>query len=278
MTEEAGHGARAAFALLPADADLVIGADLDKLRALPGWTAVLSALVRSTKSPIDRIAARTGLDLIHNVHMIVVALPAERQSDDRFVIVAEAEPLDERRLLEGVTAQFGGKVSAEIRRHRQVILRSGAWAERSASVRTLAPHSETRRLCERAEAGQALWFAAIVPNTIRRKQMQNPRFADVASIARVSGQLDIHNGLAVDVAAETMTVADATDLVHRLNVYLNQMKHHPDMLVLGLAPALDMLRLSVDGATVHLHLDVPAAQLVPYVEKLESLARMLGTK
>ena len=88
----------------------------------------------------------------------------------------------------------------------------------------------------------------------------------------------MNSGLAADVAGELMTGADATDLVHRLSVYLNQMKRHPDMLVWGLAPIWDAVHLSVDDATVHARLDLPMAQLGDYVERFESLAHTGRTK
>jgi hypothetical protein len=267
----------AALALIPAEAQLVLGADLDRLRAQSAWATVAPALIRTVKPILNRFEGSTGVDLIRHLRRLVVALPAERQSDDRFVVIANVEGLDEKRLLEGLGGRLGG-ATVEMGAHQQLVIRRGAWANAAASLASLDANSEMRRLCERAAAGHGVWFAAIVPTSVRRKLMQDSPFADVASMARISGHLDLHGGLAADVAGELMTAADATDLVHRLSVYLNQMKRHPDMLVWGLAPIWDAVHLSVDDATVHAGLDLPMAQLGDYVERFESLAHTGRTK
>jgi hypothetical protein len=269
---------QAALALIPAEAQLVLGADLDRLRAQSGWKTVFPALVRAAKPLLQRLEGGTGVDLSRHLRHLVVALPAERQSDDRLVVIAEVEGLDEKRVLEGLRARLGASATVEIRAHQQVVIRRGAWANGVASVATLDWNSEMRRLCGGASAGHGVWLAAIVPMSVRRKLMQDSPFADVASMARISAHLDLDSGLAADVAGELMTAADAADLVHRLSVYLNQMKRHPDMLVLGLAPIWDAVHLSVDDATVHARLGLPMAQLGDYVERFESLAHAGRTK
>lgn len=268
----------AALALIPAEAQLVLGVDLDRLRSQSGWETVSPSLIRTVKPQLNRFEGGTGVDLTRHLHHLVVALPAERQSDDRFVVIAEVEGLDEEHWLEGLRARLVGGATVEMRAHQQLVIRRGAWANATGSLPTLDGNSEMHRLCERAAAGHGVWFAAIVPTSARRKLMQNSPFADVASMARISGHLDVNSGLAADVAGELMTGADATDLVHRLSVYLNQMKRHPDMLVWGLAPIWDAVHLSVDDATVHARLDLPMAQLGDYVERFESLAHTGRTK
>ena len=275
---EATDRMQAAMALIPAEAQLVLGADLDRLRAQSGWETVSPALIRTVKPLLKPFEDSTGVDLSRHLHQVVVALPAERQSDDRFVIIAEVEGLDEQRLLEQVRARLGGGATLEMRAHQPLVIRRGVWAKTSAATATLDGNSEMRRLCERSAAGHGVWFAAVVPTSVRRKLMQNSPFADVASMARISGHVDLHSGLAAEVAGELMTAADASDLVHRLSVYLNQMKRHPDMLVWGLAPIWDAVHLSVDDATVHARLDLPMAQLGDYVERFESLAHGGRTK
>jgi hypothetical protein len=268
----------AALALIPTEAQLVIGADLDRLRAQSGWQTVFPALIRSIKPLLSPFESSTGVDLTRRLRHLVVALPAERQSDDRFVVIADVERFDEQRLLEGLHARLGDGATVEIRAHQQVIIRRGAWANAAASPAMPDENSEMRRLCDRASAGHGVWFAAIVPTSARRKLMQDSPFADVASMARLSGHLDLHGGLTADVAGELMTATDASDLVHRLSVYLNQMKRHPDMLVWGLAPLWDAVRLSVNDATVHARLDLPMVQIGDYVERFESLAHAGRTK
>lgn len=264
-----------ALALLPFDAQMVVAVDLDRLRAQPGWSLVFSVLARNATSLWGDLATAAGIDPLHNLHALVVGLPAYRQTDDRFMLVADVDRIDEGRLRQAVATRLGAGTSVEIRGH-QVVLRHGTWTRAPSSA--LLDNWEAQRLCQRAAAGHALWFAATVPMEVRRAMMQDSRFPDVASMARVYGNVDLQNGMMADIAAELMSSADASELLHRLTIFLNQSKRHPDLLVHGVAPILETVRLSLDDATVHARLELPMASFSECVERFESLAHLLGTK
>jgi hypothetical protein len=275
----------AALGLIPADADIVFSLDLERLREQTAWTTVLSALAKDTKPFLDGFAAGTGLDVPRQLHRVLIALPAERQGDDRFVLIADTDALDEARVTAWLRARLGEKIAVRIRNRSQIVVSQGAWSSTMAALASaarLTPSAADRpellRLCTRAAVEHDLWFATVVPGTVRRGLMQEPRFSDVASIARVSGFVNLNSSAHVEVVAELSNTADATELVHRLGVYLNQAKRHPEMLVRGLAPYLESVRLAAHDARVHATIDLSGEQLGECIERIEALAHGTWTK
>ena len=283
--EPAAQRTRAALALLPADTQIVLSIDLDRLRGQPAWRTMFPVLAKNAKPFFDAFAASAGWDVPRQLRRFLVALPAERQSDDRFVLIADAVALDETRVTGWLRARLGDKTTVVVRNKNQIVISRGAWGGPMAALEkadrltpSAADNPELRRMCTRAALDHGLWFAAVVPTPVRRALMQEPHFADVASVARVWGFMDLDIGAHVETVAEMSSKADAEDLSHRLGVYLNQAKRHPDMLVRGLAPFLEALRLVAHDARVHATLDLSGPQLVECIERIEALAHASGTK
>jgi hypothetical protein len=287
-TQENDPAARrtaAALALMPTDAEIMLSLDLERLRGQPAWTTVLSALTKNTRPFLDGFAAGTGLDLPRQLRRVLIALPAERQGDDRFALVADADALDEARVTTWLRARLGEKATVLVREQSQIVISQGAWSGTMAALASspkltpsAADRPELQRLYLRAALDHSLWFAAAMPAAVRRALMLEPRFSDVASIARVSGFINLHSGAYIEVVAELSNTADATALAHHLGVYLNQAKRHPELLVRGLAPYLEALRLAAHGARVHATLDIPAADMGDFIERIEALAHGTWTK
>jgi hypothetical protein len=273
------------LALLPADTSMVITLDLDRLRGQAAWTTLLSGLAKDTKPFLDGLAAGAGMDLTRQLHRVAIALPAERQGDDRLALIADVDVSDEARLATWLRARLGEKTGVLVRDRHQVVLSQGTWKEDMSALSragklavSAADNPELRRLCTRAAPDHGLWFAAVVPAAVRRSLVQEQRFPDVASITRVWGSLDLASGAHAELVAELSSAVDASELAYRLGVYLNLAKRHPDMLVRGLAPYLEALRLASHDARVHATLDLSGAQLSECIERIEALAHATWTK
>jgi hypothetical protein len=201
------------------------------------------------------------------------------------VLIADTDALDEPRVTGWLRTRLGKTTTVFVRNRNQIVISRGAWSGPMTALgsatqltRSAADNPELRRLCARAALDHGAWFAAIVPTPVRRALMQEPGFADVASVSRMWGFLNIDNGAHVEAVAELSSKADAEDLAHRLGVYLNQAKRHPDMLVRGLAPLVAALRLTAHDARVHATLDLSGPQLGECIERIEALAHAGGTK
>ncbi len=270
---------------VPAEAEMVLSLDLDRLRGQAVWSMLVSALARDAKPYLDSLAMGAGIDPTRQLHRLAVALPAERQHDDRLALIADADIPDEARTAAWLRARLGENASVLIRDHHQIVISQGAWKGPMSALdraekltASAADNAELRRLCARAAPDHGLWFAAIVPAAVRRQLIQEQRFPDVASITRVWGSLDLPLGARARGVAELSSTADAVVLARRLGVYLNQAKRHPDMLVRGLAPYLEAVHLAADGASVRATLELSSAQLAEGIERIEALAHATWTK
>jgi hypothetical protein len=276
---------RASLALVPAEARIVLGLDLERLRATPLGKSLLDGLGEEAALLLDGFGKGAGFDRLGQVHQILVALPGERQNDDRLVLVAETRTLDRERAAAWLRERQDGRTAAFIHENSRIVIGKGAWA---AEVAALAkpPHSEQsaardeelRRLCERSAAEHAVWLAAIVPTPLRQRLMAEARFPDVGSIARLSMALAVSAGLRAEASAELSNEADARSLARRLSAFLNAAKHHPDMLAQGFSPYLEAVRLAARGPNVEASLELPADQTGDLAARLADLVRAAWPK
>jgi len=266
---------RANLALVPAEARIVLGLDLERLRATPLGQRLVAGSVKQAVPWFAAFAQGTGIDLLEQVRQVVVAVPGERQGDDRFVLVAESARIDEARVTAWLRQrpQQGHKIF--VHGANRLVVAQGAWADRVAapSGASAAEDPELRRLCERAAGNHVAWLAAIVPAELRRNLADSSRFADVVAVARLSGAVDVEGSLRAEAVAELSNESDAASLAHRLGAYLTAAKHHPDMLAQGLAPYLEALRLAPRGPHLRATLELGAAQADDLVARIEEFAR-----
>jgi hypothetical protein len=271
---------RANLTVVPAEARIVMALDLDRLRATVLGQRLLSGPAKETALLFDGFAKGTGLDLLAQVRQVLVAVPGERQDDDRLVLVAETRALDRVRAAAWLRERQDSKTAAFILEPDRIVIAKGAWASEVASLakptgpgQSAARDEQLRRLCERIAPAHVFWLAAVVPTPLRQRLAAEARFPDVASLARLSAALDLEVGLRAEVAAELSNAADARGLANRLGAFLNAAKHHPDMLAQGLAPYLDAIRLGAQGPKVNARLELPAAQAEDLVLRAEEFLR-----
>ena len=199
------------LALVPAEASLVLSLDFDRLRATPAGNRLLASPARALEHLFAELARGAGIDLATQVRRLLVALPGERQDDDRLLVILEVSPLDRARasawLRSRPTTSSAGFVAGPDR----VVLARGAWAAPGADRKPsgeltddAASDQELRRLCERAARQPAIWFAAIVPASLRQRLIGENRFPDVASVARLHGSLGVDGGLRAELAARAV--------------------------------------------------------------------------
>lgn len=268
--------ATAVLALLPEDVAIVLGVDLDRLRAQPVWKTLSPLLAKLAGPQLDAIAAGTGIEPARQIHHLWVGLPGERQDDGRLIVVADTDPLDVARFSAWLARPGHGAFTLRLPSERRIVMAKGAWATPATSPAAANP--ELRRLCQRAAGGHGLWFAALVPAPLRQTWLARGPFTDVAAMARVLGFLDDGAGLHAELVGEFANSADPAAVAHRLDVLHHQGKRNPDMLIAGLAPYLDALRVEARDARVRVTLDVPDGQTADLVERIEALALRPGTK
>jgi hypothetical protein len=268
------------LALVPAEARIVAALDLDRLRELPIWKDLSTGPAKEFAVMLDGFAKGTGIDLLTQLRQIVIAVPGERESDDRFTVVARLTRLDATRALPWLRQHQPANAISFAHGPDTLVLARGAWGPRTASLAksrdtagSAAADPELRRLCERAAAQHPLWAASIVPLKLRRGLIAQERFPDLASLARVWGFVDASRGLHVEIVAELSNDNDAQELAHRLTSYLNVAKRHPDMLAGGFSPYIEATRLFARGPNLHATLEVPESHSSDLSQRLRDYLR-----
>lgn len=275
-------GPLAGLAWLPEETAIVLALDLDRLRGQPIWKTLSPTLAKHVGPALDGIAAGTGIELTRQAHRLWVGLPGQRQADGRFALVLESDPVDAARVETWIEKRAPGALSVRLANSRWLVISKGAWTQRMggphARPRSAADNRELRRLCQRSAGQHALWVAALVPLAVRRALLDSAHFADVASLLRGYGFLDDTAGLHAELVGEFGNTNDPPLVAHRLNVLHNQGKRNPDMLVAGLSPYLEAVRVEARQAEIRITLDLPDAQSADVIEHIEALARTTRTK
>lgn len=258
----------------------MLAVDLERLRGQPVWKTLSSALARNAKPFLDAIAAGTGIEPVAQLRRIWIALPAERQSDGRFLLLAETDQAGEARAADWLKTRPRGEMAVRFAGPREIVIGKGAWAAGTLPRRphTAADNPELRRLCERAAGEHGIWLAAVVPTGVRQVLLGQDRLADVASLTRVFAFLDDARGLHAEAVGEFVNTSDPPLLAHRLQVLHNQAKRDPDLLVAGLSPYLEALHVGARDASVRAALDLPDSQANDVIEHIEALALTARTK
>jgi hypothetical protein len=274
-------GRLAALSLLPAETQIVLSIDVDRLRSQPVWRTLSSVLAKNAKPFLDDLAAGIGIEPMRQLHHIWIALPSQRHADGRFRLVAETDPLDTARAQAWLAARARDGFLGELPTPSQIAISKGGWTVAGATPRpasNAAGNPELRRLCERASGDHGIWFGALVPTSIRRTLMESGPMADVASLTRVFGFLDDTAGLHMELVGEFANTADPPLLAHRLKILHNQARRDPDVLVAGLSPYLEALRVETHDAHVRVSVDLPDTQADDVIERIEALALLARTK
>lgn len=270
--------------LVPHEARIVLGLDLERLRASPAWTDLAAGPVRDAALLFDGFTKGVGIDTVEQIRQVLVAVPGERQSDDRLVVIVRSDHLAAERAAPWLRRHQGQAAAAFLVPPDGVVLATGAWAGQAMALgRTerpggsLADHPDLVRLCERAAAGHALWIAAAVPADLRRSIITQDRFPDVASLTRLRAAVDLDRRFSAEVVAELSNAPDARGLAHRVRAYLDAAKRHPDMLAQGLAPYLEAVKLAPHGPNLHATLELPAAHAVELITRISDILGRAAT-
>jgi len=266
------------LALVPAEARLVLALDLDRLRATSAGAPLLASAAPALERLFAGLASGAGIDVVEQARRLLVALPGERQADDRALALLDLRGLDRERVAAWLRGKPAAGVAGFVANDERFVLARGAWAtalrESSGALADQAARDEElRRLCERASRHPALWFAAIVPSPLRRRLIAEGRFPDVASVMRLHGALRLDHGARAEVVLELSNAPDAKLLAHRLGSFLSAAKRHPELLARGLSPYLEAARVVTDGPAVRATVELPASEAGDLAHRLDELVR-----
>jgi hypothetical protein len=296
------------LALFPADAQVFLSLDFKRIRETGFWKQLEAEVGEDAedKRLVEELTRATGINPFTQIHRLVAAFPEEARRSHAFGVVIEGERIDRARLLsylKSEAAQGGGAPLVE-RAHKRFtlwgspapdapagfflddthfVLGSGGWTEKMAD-RAPAPAAPAAvapavppallRLIDRAARGRSIWLAAVVPEATRAQLMKDQRFGAEASVMRFGGGLDLGPDLGGDFVAEMASAADAQAMVAKVTTFLSAAKKSPEVLLLGVAPYLDGVKVEADGPNARIHVNLPRAQAEELTARLMGLLRL----
>ncbi len=291
-----------ALLLLPKQTQTVISFDVRQLRQSSLWAVLMGQGERALQHHklLDTISARTGWDPLRDIQRLVVAFPENAREAGQFAIVIYGENFDERRLvafardqasLSGIAitqAELAGQRAwvAHTSPVRQTgffvgkdvfVLGGGPWGQSLAALASqpwkasAAGAEEFSNLCRRAGLGHAAWLASIVPSAVRTQLAADARFEAASTVSRVTISLSLENGLGILGRAELSTAEHAASLASQLQRFALEARQSPQVLLLGLGPWLQGVRVVAEGPQVTAHVQLSPDQTQTLIERLTGL-------
>lgn len=287
---------------LPHETQTLVSLDVRQLRQSSLWAALLGSGQGALphQKLLATLSDRTGWHPLRDIHRLVLAFPENAHEAGQFAIVIYGENFDERRLVAFARDQaslFGVAITqAEVAGQRAwvahtspvrqtgffvgadvFVLAGGPWGETLAALASQPPKAsaagaeELANLCRRAGAGHAAWLASIVPNAVRAQLAADARFEAASTVSRVTISLSLNNGLALVGRAELSTAEHAASLASQLQRFALEARQSPQVLLLGLGPWLQGVRVVAEGPQVTAQVQLSPDQTQTLIERLSGL-------
>jgi hypothetical protein len=286
------------WALAPAEAELLVWADMAQLREST-WTK--AALYKA--APEER-AARSrsrGFDEVDDVDRLLYAtVPLLREGGS--ILIAQGR-MDRERLSEAFRRQHSQTTASDYR--GAGVLAEGEEAIAFLSKRTVVsgPLVAVRATIDcglglaRSVASEA-WLSALQA-VLREGRGPSRRLPAVAAALRVSptmraqleaemgeggtleqvgARLDLGRDLDVAMVGLVSTHQQAMDLAARLSAALREQRNRPLVLVLGLQSILDGVRLGAQGNRMEGRLSIPEEQRAEIVDRMALVAEQIARR
>jgi hypothetical protein len=294
------------LALFPAEAQVFLSLDFRRVRATSFWKQLAAEVGEDAEDNklVAELTRATGIDPWTQIHRVLAAFPEEARRTRAFAVIIEGDRIDRQRLLTYLEneAKAGGGAPLTKRTHGRFeiwgspavdepsgfflddthfVLGGGGWTEKIAEraaqpsgTPTPAVAPALLRLIDRAARSHAIWLAARVPEETRGQLMKDPRFGSEASVMRFGGGVDLGPDLDGDFVAELASAPDAQAMAGKIANFVAAAKKSPEVLLLGVAPYLDGVKVEADGPNARIRIHLPKTQAEELTERLMGLLRL----
>ena len=279
------------WAMIPAEADLVLWVDMAKLRASP-WTRE-----SFTKVAGDANAAEAGFDQIRDVDRLVFAkVPSLR--DSASVLVAQGK-IDRDRMAKAF-AQAGGASEKSVYRGAEVFLRGEealAFVGKRTVVSGLTVAVRAAIDCNFGVA-RALetesWFQRMQTDLLRGKDAASlvtalyvrlqpatrealmREMGEGATLEDFAARIDLGDELDVSTIGVVRTEAEARDLAGRLAERIRDASVRPIVAAFGFASVLNSVHFQAKENRVHGTLHISQKERAEIAERMAAVADLMA--
>ncbi len=286
------------WALAPAEAELLVWADMAQLRE-SAWTK--AALGKTDSEERAARAAARGFDEVDDVDRLLYAtVPPLREGAS--ILVAQGR-MDRERLSAAFRRQHPQTTASDYRGvgvlaeaeeaiaflTQRTVLSGPLVAVRAAIdcgfglARSAANESWLSALQAMLREGRGpsrrlpAMAAAVRVSPTMRGQLE-AEMGEGGTLEQVGARLDLGRDLDVAMVGLVPTHQQATDLAARVSAVLREQRNRPLVLILGLQPILDGVRLAARENRVEARLSIPEDQRAEIADRMALVAQQIARR
>ena len=303
-----GGAAKEDLALVPQDAEMVVGINLAKMRGTPMWKKFMDLALTQEKAKKDyEDFNKSCVDVgaAEGPETIFVALPqATGPSKDGAVLIHLKTAFDDAKMAKCAdyiagksgektqTSDYNGKKiyngggaekgGVTLLDGKTLALGSGAWLHKVIDLAAGKEQASAQKnealaaLVKRAKTSDAIWGVGLVPQAARDMLKMNPMMAPMTSLKAVIGSMDFASGLTVDVNMDTGSDADAKAMNELTTKQLLEAKKSPQVMMLGVASMLEPIKTDAKGPTFHVAVAYNQQQVDDMIARVQGLIKGFG--
>jgi hypothetical protein len=299
------------LALVPQDAEVVVGVNLARMRGTAMWKKMMDMALSQEKAKTEFAEFNKNcvdVNAADGPETVFIALPSpSKAAKDGAVLLRLKTAIDDAKLGKCaeyvatknneklVTSEYGGKkiynsgASADADKGglalldgKTVAFGSGAWLKKVIDLAGGKDQASAKKneplaaLVKRAKTTDAIWGVGIVPASARESFKAQPQLAPMASLKAVLGSIDFASGLAVDVNMDTGSEADAKAINDQVTAQLAELKKSPQVMMLGMGPMIDPLKTEAKGPTFHVAIAYNQQQVDDMIARVQGLLKSFG--
>ena len=288
--------------LVPKEADVLLMANLQRARGTAIWQKVLEARdsYPDTKRDYEEFAKKCALDPLKQVDSVFVALPHGSDGTRDFAMILRGT-FNEAKLVECakeqaqkagsevVTTDYGnkklyndtkqGQAFATFLDSRTAVVGSLDWVKKVVDLSANKTGESAKNndglasLMKRTRTGAAMWGVGLVPSSLREKLAGDSQLAAAASMKSVAGSIEVVSGLDALCDVDLGSDSDAKDLVAKITAQLQEARKQPQVLMMGLAPLLEGIKVEQRGPTFHLAMQFTQPQVDDLINRLKGVLK-----
>ena len=292
------------LALVPKDTDIVLMANVSRMRNTAMWRKLLD--VRDSdpqaKKDYDEFVQKCALDPFKQIDSVFVAFPQGGGEQKEFAAILRGQ-FNEQKLVECAkeqakkdgrdvtTTDYNGKklytdsqkaeAWATFLDNKTVVVGGKEWVKKVVDLaankgESAKANAELSALVKKAKTSDALWGAGIVPQSTRDSFKNDPRLSSAASMKDIYGSVDFASGVASELNVDTGSEADAKDLSAEATARLAETRKSPQFMVMGLAQYLDGIKIDNKASTFHMTVNYNQQQVDDLINRVKGLLKSFG--
>jgi hypothetical protein len=292
------------MALVPKEADIVVMANLTRMRNTEIWRRLqdLRDSDAKSKKEYDDFVTRCQLDPMKDIDSVFLAFPKTggakdfavlmrgKFDEDKLVACAKEQAQKDGSQLS--TSEYNGKKLYSDSKKQEawatfldkhtVAVGSQTWLKKvvdSAAGKSQGSAKDNQALMslvKRAKTNDGIWGAGLVPDNTRDQLKADPHLAAAASMKDVFGSVDFQKGVAADVNVDLGSEADAKEVTAKATAQLLEAKKNPQLMMMGMASFLDAVKVDSKGATFHLTVDLTQQQVDDLINRVKGILKSVG--